>query len=195
MDREVTKRIPPNGDRDVLVPKTGKTAPQGYPILRAPPEPESWEGTDGLTPISDLLLPDPIEDAANRIEHRAEAIRDRPGPTPPPEALQAAITIHGVRAELHEFKRDVKTEFEAVHRKVDGVADIVVKGMAKELDRRRDQDHLVFRQKTEVGTATDIARIDVDAAKAKGRAEVRSKFIIALLSVAVTALGLLEALR
>ena len=166
--------------------------PLGVQIL--PPAPESWEGSDSYTPIAELL-PDPIEVAAVRIDQRAEAIRERPGPTPPPEALQSALTIHGVRAELHELKRDVKAEFGIVHKKVDEVSGLVVKGLVAELDRRRDADHLIMRQKIEIGTASDIAKIDVDAARQIARVERRNKIVITLLGVATTVMTVLEARR
>jgi hypothetical protein len=175
----------------VYVPKTGKTPIFGVPIT---PAAESWEGSDSYTPVAELL-PDVIEVAAMRIDARAEAIRERPGPTPPPEALQSALTIHGVRAELHGLAKDVKDEFKLVHKKVDGIAEIVVDGMKTELDRRRDADHLVMRQRTEVGTAKDIAQIDIDAALQKGRIERRTKLVVTLLSAALIVMGILQASR
>lgn len=198
------------GDRDIRVPKTGKTPPQGYPIPPQLPA-ESWEGSDSYTPVAELL-PDPIEVAAVRIDQRAEAIRERPGPTPPPEALQSALTIHGVRAELHGFAKTVEGKFDAVHKKIEGVSDLVVKNLVTELDRRKEEDHLVARGKIEVGTAADIAKIDVeaakqkaieakrlsaaiakvevDAAKQKARIERRNKILLTALALAV---ALLEA--
>lgn len=181
------------GDRDIRVPKTGKTPPQGYSIPPQPPA-ESWEGSDSYTPVAELL-PDPIEVAAVRIDQRAEAIRERPGPTPPPEALQSALTIHGVRAELHGFAKTVDGKFDAVHKKIDDISGLVVKGLVTELDRRKDEDHLVARGKIEVGTAADIAKIDVDAAKQKAKIERRTRVVIFVLSLALALLGIHEVVR
>ncbi len=187
----MTKRPGSMSDDDRAL---GHTRHRGVQIA-----PSAWDGTDQLTPVSGVL-PDEIEIAAARIEQRAEAIRDRPGPTPPPEALQSAITIHGVRTELHGFVKDVKQEFLTVHQKVDKVAGVVLEGMAAELDRRRDTDHLVYRQQTQIGTASDIAQVEVAAAREKtaevkkrNRAETRSKIAVFLLSAATFVMALLEA--
>lgn len=171
------------------------TKPRGVAIV-PPPKPEGWDGSDQLTPVSDVV-PDEIEAAAVRIEQRAEAIRERPGPTPPSEALQSAITIHGVRTEFHGFKQEVKQEFVAVHRKVDEVAGVVLKGMAAELDRRRDTEHIMYRQQTQIGTASGIAELEVAAAREKTaevrkRSRIEMRLKIALLIMAVL-MALLEA--
>ena len=201
------KRPPTHGDRNES--RRVQTQPRGVqmiPPIRASSEPESWEDVDQLTPIA-AELPDEIEVAAVRIEQRAEAIRERPGPTPAPEALQSAITIHGVRAELHEFKADVRADLKVVNTKIDKVGDkvdnvdkVVLTGFAKELDRRRDAEHLVMRQRTEIGTAEGIAAVEEAAArtitaeaKKKTRAETRSKIVVFLLSVATFVMALLEA--
>ena len=65
--------------------------------------------------------------------------------------------------------------------------------MVAELDRRRDADHLIMRGKLEVGTASDIAKIDVEAARQIARVERRNKIVITLLGVATTVMTVLEA--
>ncbi len=202
----IPKRPPTHGDRNE--DRRARTGPQQIPIMQVPPSfapsdpPEAWEDGDQLTPPPQDE-PDAIEVTAVRVEARSSAIRDRPGPTPAPAAVNAAITIHGVRNELHEFKsavskdlKNVDAKVDKVSGKVDQITGTVLAGMSAELDRRRDETHLMMRQKTEIGTASAIAEIDTEAARAKtaeikkqSRATMISRLTIFLLAVATTVLG------
>lgn len=93
-------RSEPGVNRDVLVPKHPSSKPHGVPILGASAAPEiELEPADGLTPPP-MSIPDAVERTAERVQARAMSIIRRPGPTPTEGALNAALTIHGVRTEL-----------------------------------------------------------------------------------------------
>ena len=102
-------RSEPGVNRDVLIPKHASSKPFGVPI----PPPDSaapefeLEPADGLTPPP-MSIPDVVEATAVRVQARAMSIVKRPGPTPTEGALNAALTIHGVRTELKADLLDVQ---------------------------------------------------------------------------------------
>ncbi len=95
-DPTATQRFPrpsTSADRDVLVKKHRLTAPGGIPIM--------GQSFDDLTPPP-TEAPDEIEIQASRIEKRHATIQNRPGKSPSPESVSAAITIHAVKSELRQ---------------------------------------------------------------------------------------------
>ena len=93
----------------------------GADLVHDDPAPGPEISFDDLTPPPQSER-DEIELSAMRIERRTIAIQDRPGPSPAPEAVAAAITIHGVNAELV----NLKGELTGVKKVVDGHGSILV---------------------------------------------------------------------
>jgi len=153
-------------------------APTTLPQEAAAPEDEKGESFDSLTPPPQDE-PDDIEVAATRIQRRSEAIQNRPGLSPSPEAVSTAITVHTVRTELksnlEDVKAEVKAEIAGIHTKVDNIK-TNVDGVSKKVDdilpklidtlvadrnARREEDQLVVKKTFE----RDIATIEVKKKK------------------------------
>ena len=88
--------LTPPRNRDEYVPKHSSNA-FGVPILR------DFE----LTPPP-REVPDEVEMIAARVDTRARAVANRPGPTPTHGAIQTALTLHGVQAAINNKFDELK---------------------------------------------------------------------------------------
>jgi len=177
-----------------------------------PGEPESFEGRESMTPPP-ADERDVIEESATKIQQRTEAIAQRPGVTPAPESLTAAITIHGVNQKLDTFKSEVRHDFKQVHEKIDGITGKVVTGMFAEQDRRRAEEerrreleHLKAKKKLAVDEVREVGHTDyeitrrktdleLETVKKRTWLEIRAKAVTTGLALLAAGLGLLHIVR